>query len=414
VRLRGRTSIVPPTTLSRRDVAGEAVNGVLQRPGRSVLTALGTILGVASFVAILGLTSTTSGQISKRFDSLVATAVSVEDTGGEHPELTRDAFPADADRRIESLNGVRRAGVFWQVKLPDGQTVTGVPMPGVRPDGDPISVMAASPGALGAMHASVGSGRLYDEFAERRAERVAILGATVARRLGIARLDAQPAVFIGGTPFTVIGIVDDVDREAEVLHAVVLPRGVVERIWGPPDVSDRAKMLIDTDLGAAQVIAGQAPLALRPDGPELFKVIPPPDPRALRDGVTTDLNGLFLILAAICLIVGAVGIANTTLVAVLERVPEIGLRRALGARPRHIAYQFLCESGTIGTLAGIVGTAVGLAMVVGVAALEEWTPILAPWTVLPAPLIGTLTGLLAGLYPALRAAGVEPVEALRR
>jgi putative ABC transport system permease protein len=115
VRLRGRTSIVPPTTLSRRDVAGEAVNGVLQRPGRSVLTALGTILGVASFVAILGLTSTTSGQISKRFDSLVATAVSVEDTGGEHPELTRDAFPADADRRIESLTGARRAGVFWQV-----------------------------------------------------------------------------------------------------------------------------------------------------------------------------------------------------------------------------------------------------------------------------------------------------------
>ncbi|MFD0630372.1 ABC transporter permease [Catenulispora yoronensis] len=112
--------------------------------------------------------------------------------------------------------------------------------------------------------------------------------------------------------------------------------------------------------------------------------------------------------------IGAVGIANTTLVAVLERTGEIGLRRSLGARPRHIAGQFLAESTVLGTLGGLIGTSVGVGLVVGVAVSRDWTAVLQPWAVLPAPLIGSVVGLLAGLYPALRAAWIEPVEALRR
>nr|BFE72346.1 hypothetical protein GCM10020092_056470 [Actinoplanes digitatis] len=119
-------------------------------------------------------------------------------------------------------------------------------------------------------------------------------------------------------------------------------------------------------------------------------------------------------LAAITLTVGAVGIANTTLVAVLERTAEIGLRRALGARPRHIALQFLTESTAIGTLGGLLGTSLGVAVVVLSALLHQWTAILQPWAVVAAPLVGALVGLVAGVYPALRAAWVEPVEALRR
>ena len=112
--------------------------------------------------------------------------------------------------------------------------------------------------------------------------------------------------------------------------------------------------------------------------------------------------------------IGAVGIANTTLVAVLERTGEIGLRRALGPRPRHITAQFLTESAALGALGGLVGTSLGVPTVVGTALARHWTAVLEPYAVLPAPLIGMFTGFAAGLYPALRAARTEPLEALRR
>jgi ABC-type antimicrobial peptide transport system permease subunit len=129
--------------------------------------------------------------------------------------------------------------------------------------------------------------------------------------------------------------------------------------------------------------------------------------------VQNDLNSLFLLLGGVSLLVGAIGIANVTLVSVLERVGEIGLRRSLGAARRHIAAQFLLESSTLGLIGGIVGASLGTLVIVAVAASRTWTPVLEGWVPLGAPLLGGVVGLLSGLYPALRAAALEPVEALR-
>ena len=98
----------------------------------------------------------------------------------------------------------------------------------------------------------------------------------------------------------------------------------------------------------------------------------------------------------------------------VERTPEIGLRRAVGARRHQIAIQFLLESAAVGTLGGLIGTALGIGSVLAVALNKSWTAILEPALTLPAPLIGTLTGLIAGTYPAVRAARIEPLEALQR
>lgn len=98
----------------------------------------------------------------------------------------------------------------------------------------------------------------------------------------------------------------------------------------------------------------------------------------------------------------------------MERTGEIGLRRALGARSRHVLTQFLTESAVLGTLGGLIGTSLGVLTVVGVAMARDWTPVVQPTTVFAAPLIGLVTGALAGLYPAWRAARIQPVAALRR
>ncbi|MFD0529199.1 ABC transporter permease [Kitasatospora arboriphila] len=199
-----------------------------------------------------------------------------------------------------------------------------------------------------------------------------------------------------------------------MLGMIVPGSTALERFGNPGTADDEAAHLIAaTRVGAADVVADQLAVALRPDAPDLLTVTAPPDPHGLRDRVTSDLTGLFLALAAICLVVGAVGIANTTLVAVLERTPEIGLRRSLGARTRHIAAQFLTESTALGTLGGLIGTCLGVLTVLAVAASRDWTAVLQPWATLPAPLIGSAVGLLAGLYPAVRAARTDPLTALR-
>jgi putative ABC transport system permease protein len=109
-----------------------------------------------------------------------------------------------------------------------------------------------------------------------------------------------------------------------------------------------------------------------------------------------------------------VGITNSAVVSVMERIPEIGLRRALGARKRQIALQFLLENFAIGTIGGILGVCLGVVALTLIAVGKGWTPVLPVWIVIAAPLAGSTTGLLAGVYPAVRAANADPVHALAR
>ncbi|MFD7539236.1 ABC transporter permease [Streptomyces sp. NPDC059819] len=407
-----RTTFRRPT-LSNRDLFTEAVAGVLQRPARSALTSLGTILGVGAFIAVLGLTGTATAQIDSRFSTLTATEVTVQDTGGHDSSLVPLGFPSDSDARIQRLHGVTAAGVFWKVRLRADQTARATLSDTNNAGDSRTQLTAASPGALRAARPHFSQGRAFDSYHSTSKQNVAVLGSAAAARLGITTLQNQPAIFIGTTPFTVIGVFDDIERKPELLMSILIPHTTAERVFGPPS-DERATMLISTQLGAAAQIAAEAPLALRPDHPEYFKPLPPADPRTLRGGVGSDLGTLFLLLAAICLVIGAVGIANTTLVAVMERTAEIGLRRALGARGSHITIQFLAESASLGLLGGVIGASLGTVTVVTVSAVKQWTPVIAPLTLAAAPALGLATGLLAGLYPAWRASRVPPAEALRR
>jgi putative ABC transport system permease protein len=395
--------------LAISDLLHEAVAGVTARPGRSLLTALGTVLGVGSLIAILALASSASARISSRFDALRATEVVVSEPRDGTSASTERPFPADADRRLEDLNGVAAAGQLWTVA-----DMTLTRFAGAPPEsGIVVPVMGASPGALRAIHAryNVGGSGLND-FHNSTGQHVVVLGRSTAARLGVTTTARPTAIYIDGVPFTVTGIIEDTDREPGLLLGVAVPVETAIGMWG--SAIEPRRMLIETNPGAAQLIARQAPLALRPDNPRSLLVIAPPDPQTLRGEVESDANSLVVLLTIVALAAGAITIANATLVAVLERIPEIGLRRALGASGSHIASQFLAESGATGFVGGLIGTCLGLTIAVVVTSSRGWTTVIDPRVAMAGPFLGLSIGIVAGVYPAFKATRVTPVAALRR
>jgi ABC-type antimicrobial peptide transport system permease subunit len=398
-----------------RDLVDESLAGVFARPARTALTTLGTVLGIASLVATLGISRTAGNQIVERFSELAATQVTVTPRssggGGGEGALrgTAGALPWAVEDRLDRLNGVVASGAVADVPNPGGiRTVPFIDPTTVSER--TLPVFAASPGLLEAVRGNIAAGRWFDIGHVQRQDRVAVIGADIAAELGIIRIDNLPGIFIGDDLFTVIGILDDAPRDRGLTGGIIIPSSAAAARF---DVTRPERVVIETDLGAASLIATQAAIALNPNAPESLSVSAPSDPSRTQNQVESDVNQLFLLLGLVSLVVGAIGIANVTLVTVMERTGEIGLRRALGASRRHIAVQFLAESTALGLVGGIIGASAGLLLVVGVAASRDWTPVLDVWLPLAAPVAGALVGLIAGLYPSIRAARMEPVDALR-
>lgn len=406
---------VPPTVvrsgITSRDLLNEALAGMFARPGRMALTVLGVVIGLAALVATLGLTRTAGNRIISQFDRLAATEIFITARPGRTTGIVDPkAIPWDAPTRLHRLNGVVAAGTMSEVDV-GGALVSSSPVKDpLHQSAFKLAVYAASPDLFRAVRAELETGQFPDLGHSNRADRVAVLGPDAAHRLGITSLEQLPAISIGDHLYLVVGLLRDVARKPELLGAVIIPEGTARHYFG---LAGPGTVVVETKLGAVYLIADQARWALRPDDPRVLKLEVPQEPKRVRDDVQTDLNVMFLMLGGLSLVVGAIGIANITLVGVMERTGEIGLRRAVGATRTHIATQFLLESASMGVIGGIIGASIGVLIVVAVSAYQVWTPVLDPAAPALAPLIGGGIGLLSGTYPALRAARLEPVEALR-
>jgi len=402
---------VSSSGITTRDLLSEAVAGMFARPARMALTVLGIVIGMSALVATVGLTRTAGNRIISQFDQLAATELFISARPGTVSGMIDPrAIPWDAPERLARLNGVAAAGLLSEVNVHDALVRASPAVDPVNQTAFRLAVRAASPDLFRAVRAELASGRFLDDGHSERGDRVAILGPDAARRLGIDGVDRLPAIYIGDQLFLVVGILRDVVRKPELLGSAIIPAGTARRLFrllGPDMV------VVETKIGAASLIASQAQAALRPDDPRALRVQLPQEPRRVRDEVQTDLNIMFLLLGGLSLAVGALGIANITLVGVMERTAEIGLRRAIGATRRHIAAQFLLESASMGVVGGLLGSSVGVLIVVSVSAYQVWTPVLDPLAPLLAPAVGGTIGLLSGVYPALRAARLEPAEAVR-
>lgn len=393
-----------------RFAAREAFGALENRRLRTFLTSLGLVLGSLTVVVTLGVSQTAAAQVVESLDRFEATLVRVTPVVGADAGAA-PVLPWDSGGRLESLNGAVAASTRSEIEL-DGALTRTVRLPRSAPGagGVELELIAADASIFDVVDAEVHVGRIFDDGHVDRADAVVVLGIGAAERLNLHGLAAQPSLLIGEEQVTVLGVVGETKRDEALLNAMVIPVSLARERFGldSPD-----EVLIEVQLGAASLIAEQAPTALSPNDPALVRAATPPTLSGVRGEVSSDLEALFLAVGLASVVLGAIGVANVMLVSVMERRHEIGLRRALGSSRGLIAGQILIECFFLGSLAGLLGGSLGVSAVVVIAAGQEWTPVLNLTVPVISPIGGALVALLAGVHPALRAASVQPADSLR-
>jgi putative ABC transport system permease protein len=240
-----------------------------------------------------------------------------------------------------------------------------------------------------------------------------VLGSTAARRLAIdsEAMERGVRVWIDRRWFAVAGILEPVVLAPDLDELALIGDEAATAIWG--DVLSPSKVYVRAASDQVGAVRSLLARTANPAAPTQVEVSRPSDALEAQAAADETLTTLTLGLGGVALLVGAIGIANTMVISVLERRREIGVRRALGATRWTVGTQFLTESVLLSLIGGLTGVLLGVIGTVGYASAQGWE-IVVPWPPIVLGLVAaSLVGTLVGLYPAARAARVPPTEALR-
>jgi putative ABC transport system permease protein len=395
--------MMPPSRLRPRDALRVAATGLRTRPLRAVLAVLGIAVGIAAMVAVVGISASSREEIDRQLQALGTNLLTVEPgetlRSGETAILPAESVDMVARigpvTSVSAVGAVEDAFVYRNDQIEEAKT-------------NGITTLAARPNLLETVSGEVASGRWLDDALA--AYPTVVLGATTAERLGISQTDASVAVRLGERWFTVVGILAPAALAPELDAAALVGWPIAEELLG----YDGAPTRLYERSPESQVEDVRTVLAatVNPANPEEVAVSRPSDALAAQAAADETLLALLLALGGVALLVGGIGVANTMVIAVLERRSEIGLRRALGATRAHIRIQFLGESVLLAGLGGIGGAVLGGVVTAVFAASRDWPFALPTWALGLAAGATVLVGAVAGAYPAVRAARMSPTAAL--